>query len=367
MARRVEAFVTAVGFPTRLEDLYVMMQGYRAMRSGASESDLDVLLDRRGGDLDWSVPPWVQPGDVAVFYCTARMRPTIRALRRELETEGSVKGPGAARARAELDQLLDRSDANAERCAGSFVALGRVGAFPTYGRGMGTHFRDRAFAPVIDVVRLPLPLPAKEIPGFRVRPAATITQLSGETWRALVARLGRDAPRWVAGVEVGLAAAPREDWRSLVATGAFRPKTEIQFREFVATPLLRSAAGADVLAECRTFRRGKATGFIDNMACVAGEWIAVEVKLRIPSTEAVREQIRQYLGCGRAVCTLGEHKGREILVDGGPRHCWLLDGAGLYKVDAGGFVGCDAGRPFRTMRQLSGMTDRGLARLLSER
>lgn len=146
------------------------------------------------------------------------------------------------------------------------------------------------------------------------------------------------------------------DWRTLVAGGDWRPRTEDDFREFVATPLLREVAGSvdGILAECRTMRRCRWTGFVDNLVRIDEIWTAVECKLRIPSEAAMVRQAGQYIGCTKAMATLGAAKGSQLQL-ARSQTCWVLDSFGLYLLDRNGFVDCGLDAPPQSLSELASM------------
>lgn len=369
MARRVEAFVTAIGFPKKLEDLDAMIR--KNIGQGEPHPallDLDLIVGGHRKSINWSVPPWAQPGDIAVFYCTRRSTSSARALRRLIETvEIEIDDSDEAEVeelREAYKQILDHAVWQTQRHAAAFVGIGRVVSMPS--DGGGAHFRDRLFSEIEDVVRFSEPIPATAmLEVFQIRRAATITRMTGLAYGEFMRAAGDQLPEWARGAQIGLDAHPGLDWRALVAGGDWRPHTEDEFREFVATPLLKAAAGSDdgVMAECRTMRRGRCTGFVDNLVCADGAWIAVECKLRIPSEAAMIRQARQYIGCETAIATMGALKGSQMKLARSAT-CWVLDSFGLYLVGPNGFVRCSIDAPLHSISELSSMSCGEIAKLL---
>ena len=370
MNRRVEAFVTAVGFPQDLQNLDHMVQkniehGERLPRV----LDIDLIIEGSRTRLNWSVPPWAQPGDIAVFYCTVRSRASASRLRRdidiaEIESEGSDESE-IEELRQAYREILDHAVDRAALFAGRFVAVGRVASWPY--DGAGAHFRDRLFADIDDVVVLSEPVLASEIRDvFQVRRAATISRMNAEAFGAFKRVADPQLPRWARAAKIGLDAHPKANWRDLVSNSEYRPRTEDEFREFVVTPLLEELSGSadGILVECRTMRRGKWTGYVDNLVRIADDWIPIECKLRIPSEKAMLRQAKRYIGCSKAIGTLGFLRGSEIRLSRSAT-CWILDASGLYLMDRSGFVECDIETPLHRLGELALMPIARIGSLLS--
>lgn len=361
--------MTAIGFPKDLDDLDAMVgKNVEQGEPHPALLDLDLIVSGHRKSINWSVPPWAQPGDIAVFYCTRRSTSSARALRRLIETvEIEIDDSDEAEVeelREAYKQILDHAVWQTQRHAAAFVGIGRVVSMPS--DGGGAHFRDRLFSEIEDVVHFSEPIPAAGMSEvFQVRRAATIPRMSGLAYGEFTRAAGDQLPQWARGARIGLDAHPGIDWRALVAGGDWRPHTEDEFREFVATPLLREAAGSDdgVMAECRTMRRGRWTGFVDNLVCTDGAWIAVECKLRIPSEAAMIRQARQYIGCAMAMATLGPLKGSQMKLARSAT-CWVLDSFGLYLVGRNGFVRCRIDEPLHSISELASMSGVEVARLL---
>lgn len=369
MVRRVEAFVTAIGFPKDLHDLDAMVR--KNIDHGEPHPallDLDLIVSGRWKSVGWSVPPWAQPGDIAIFYCTQRSTSSARALRRLIETvEIEIDDSDETEVeelREAYKQILDHAAGQTQKHSAAFVGIGRVVSMPS--DGSGAHFRDRLFADIEDIVSFPEPVSAARISEvFQVRRAATITRMGGLAYGEFVRTAADQLPVWAREARIGLDAYPGLDWRELVTDGDWRPHTEDEFREFVATPLLREVAGSDdgVMAECRTMRRGRWTGFVDNLVNIDGAWTAVECKLRISSEAAMIRQAGQYIGCTKAVATLGPLKGSQMKLVRSTT-CWVLDSFGLYLVDRQGFVGCSPDAPLHSISELASMSGSEVAGLL---
>ena len=361
--------MTAIGFPKDLHDLDAMVR--KNIDHGEPHPallDLDLIVSGRWKSVGWSVPPWAQPGDIAIFYCTQRSTSSARALRRLIETvEIEIDDTDEAEVeelREACKQILDHAAGQTRKHSAAFVGIGRVISMPS--DGSGAHFRDRLFADIQDVTSFQEPVPAARISEvFQVRRAATITRMGGQAYGEFVQAAGDQLPGWAREARIGLDAYPGLDWRELVTDGDWRPHTEDEFREFVATPLLREAAGSDdgVMAECRTMRRGRWTGFVDNLISVDGVWTAVECKLRIPSEAAMIRQAGQYIGCTKAMATLGPLKGSPMKLARSAT-CWVLDSFGLYLVDRNGFVGCSLDAPLCSINELALMSGPAVAELL---
>lgn len=371
MTRRVEAFVTAIGFPRDLHDLdFMVAKNIEHGERHPALLDLDLIVGGRRQSVSWSVPPWARPNDIAIFYCTQRAATSARALRRVIQTveieieidDGDTSD--VEELRAVFRQILDYAVEQTTAHAGTLIGIGRVVSMPS--DGTGAHFRDRLFAEIEDIVPFPEPIPAARIADvFQVRRAATITRMNGLAYGEFARAAGDQLPEWARDARIGLDAHPGLDWRALVTGGDWRPHTEDEFREFVATPLLREVAGDDdgVMAECRTMRRGRWTGYVDNMVSIDGVWTPVECKLRIPSEAAIVRQTGQYIGCTQAMATLGSLKGSQLTL-APSTVCWVLDSFGLYLVDRNGFVGCGIDTPLHSTGELASLAGAAIAGLL---
>lgn len=370
MARRVEAFVTAIGFPKDLQSLDDMVQkNLEHVDALPRALDLDLIIEGSSSRLNWSVPPWAQPGDIVIFYSTARSLASATKLRREIEVAEIDVDDGDAseveRIRQAYREILDHAVDRSQDFAGRFVAIGRVASWPY--DGAGAHFRDRMFADIDDVFVLSEPPLASEIRDmFQVRRAATISRVNAEAYRAFKRLVGRQLPAWARTAKIGLDAVPGMDWRTLISCGQYRPRTEDELREFVVTPLLLELSGSSqgVMAECRTMRRGKWTGYVDNLVLIGERWIPIECKLRIPSEKAMLRQIKRYIGCSKAMGTLGLARGLEVRLSSPPT-CWVLDSSGLYQMDRKGFVECDIETPLYNLSDLATPPIARIAALLS--
>lgn len=331
--------------------------------------DIDLIVNGSQTRLNWSVPPWAQPGDIAVFYCTARSEQSAAKLRRDIEIAVIESDDSDESEIVELRQvyreILDHAVVRTREFAGRLVAVGRVASWPY--AGAGAHFRDRLFADIDDVVVLEQPVPVSKIKDvFQIRRAATISRMNAEAYGAFKREADRQLPRWAKTARIGLDAKSKATWRDLVAGEEYRPRTEDELREFVISPLLQELCGSadGLLFECRTMRRGKWTGYVDNLVRVADNWVPIECKLRIPSESAMLRQVRRYIGCTKAISTLGIWRGAEVRL-AKPATCWIFDACGLYLMDRRGFVGCDIQAPIHTLGEVAKMTKERLSRVLS--
>lgn len=356
--KRVEAFVTAIGFPQDLQTLdYMVQKNIEHREKPPRVLDIDLIIEGSQSRLDWSVPPWAQPDDIAVFYCTARSEKSAAKLRRDIEIAEIESDDSDESEIEELRQvyreILDHAVDRTHQLAGRLVAVGRVASWPY--DGAGAHFRDRLFADIADVVVLAEPVPVSKIRDvFQVRRAATISRMNAEAYGAYRRIADRQLPRWACTAKIGLEAHPEATWRDLVSSKEYRPRTEDELREFVIGPLLQELSGSadGVLGECRTMRRGKWTGYVDNLVRIADSWVPIECKLRIPSESAMLRQVRRYIGCSKAIGTLGLSRGAEVRLSKSST-CWVFDASGLYLMDRNGFVGCDIETPVHRLSEMA--------------
>ena len=334
-----EAFVTAVGLPARLDEFCAMVADNLGQRgSDACFLDLEHLLNPAVDRVHWSAPPWSRPGDVAIFYCTQRAARTASTLRQQMPARPTWVVDGTLQENLELREVFLDALSRAERLlaknAGRFISVGRVTGLPE--KGWVAHVRDRTFTTIADLFRLQTPIPLDAIASaFTVRRAATITRMGASAFNALLASLREQhLPKWVSSVRIGLDAILdqlRGDWRNLVRSDLYRPKTEDELRELIVHPILEeiSDAGAPVLHECRCYHRNRSLGIVDSLVKLNGRWVPVESKLRVASWDDVMNQVRRYQLATRAVPMLGSERGSS--------HTLVAEGPGLV-IDSDGIT-----------------------------
>jgi hypothetical protein len=229
---------------------------------------------------------------------------------------------------------LSRAERLLAKNAGRFISVGRVTGLPE--KGWVAHVRDRTFTTIADLFRLQTPIPLDAIASaFTVRRAATITRMGASAFNALLASLREQhLPKWVSSVRIGLDAILdqlRGDWRNLVRSDLYRPKTEDELRELIVHPILEeiSDVGAPVLHECRCYHRNRSLGIVDSLVKLNGRWVPVESKLRVACWDDVMNQVRRYQLATRAVPMLGSERGSS--------HTLVAEGPGLV-IDSDGIT-----------------------------
>ncbi len=346
----VRAFLSVFTFPSDPCSLRLEPDEH-----GLFETPLDQVL---AGPSNWSAPRYAEAGDVCFFYYSKRSRQNVKRVRRLLEREG--------RLHRRLRQFIDRAELQAEQYAGRLVAYSFVLAKAHRDDRLSSEDYDwgnRILAPMgsvyvlqqsLDLMRfrdtLPFPHGQTIVP---LQPSEFVRLMEAlrSEGNDLDPRLQRALP-----VSVSRELITSQNWRKVACSKAHRFLNEQEVRgDFIDYFLdelrdLRTTVAREV--DCRT--AGRVLGRVDYVVRLRGHAVPVEAKLNVRAERDLPRQMRQYLEAEEFVAW---RMGRPATL----RTPWsklgiVVDVAGLYVLNEGGFVGCTSDSPVIRRLEIGGLS-----------
>lgn len=336
--------ITNVSFPKKENELRAMLDKNEE-NFGRRVTDLDGLIKfPQRSESAWTAPPYMQAGDILLFYHGASAHDRIAALRRRIGD-----------ADRELAQVLSRSARHAADYAGKIFGCAEVVGPAIYERpaNADAHFKGRSYAPFTDVVLFRQPLSAEQFPpSLTIKRGVALTPVEGQTFDTLKARLAEDnrLPAFLESARPGgsdFANFTPERWRQVSCAEDRRFSNETEVRSYLIDYLLDEIKDADTprLEECECFRRDGAprSGVADYFIQLGGRWLPVEAKLNIYAERDILDQVQRYVNL--AYFYRPRRQRQDV-----PRqqHCLVVDQAGLYLCAGNAFVG-EGGRLSSTL------------------
>ena len=318
----MNVYIARFSLPRSLDELDMMLES-------DGRTDLQVLLDEE--DVAWQMPRSCFTGDVVFFQLGNKAPAQLRHLKRSAQIESDQ----------ELVDELTGMETTIDRCAGSLVAVGRVGGRPfedAFDSGR-RHFRGRIFAPVTDIAAFRSPVrvvgdsPLTELSAFA--PAGPVTHRMfdsddayQQTLQAVEAQ-GNAVPAW-AGRSLEVIAGDDP----VVLLGRARDPgagffNEAHLRLHLAGPICAALSDEGrVRSEVRVNKLGRNPGIADYMIWLDGTPVPVEAKLNVTAEHDFLGQVEKYTGPARF--GRGERIEHNLVL--------AIDRAGVYLLRDGSWV-----------------------------
>lgn len=338
----VQACIGTLSFPSTLENLEAMAEKNGSLREWAT--DMDWLLDFSPSDgVIWTAPRGMRQGDILFFYHAAKATKIIARLMKQAKRQ----------AESDLLRFLGHAEDQANRYSGTiFGAALLAGPTEYYDSDIlhdDLHFKGRHESPLAEVCILKKPLPLADFKSVVMISKGANTNISGEQFDALRELLAKTnkLPRFLREAVMGDEGFNRKDWLASIRAGQMRFLNESRIREFFVDPLLEEIKDpkSPVLKECECFRHGERTGVVDYFIKLHGYWLPVEAKLNVLCESDLPGQVNDYLHVESIKPTLAPSRGESFETGVAPPVCLVVDQAGLYLMDADGFLGCDGEFP----------------------
>lgn len=331
--RHARAFITALNFPSSLEELR-----YNYLEEGAY-LDIETLLYprfRENKPVEWTVPKWAKPGDVCMFYFAKTANSKLRKVQKEFEKQRIALDWATERS---LEVLLMRGWHYFDNFAGTILAIGKVAGKPYRFPEPDelNHWKSPIYAVIDEITALENPL---HISDFRdvvfITRGGTITPVFGREFDTVRERIvaKNTVPKFF--TECSTKPLPlrdinSENWMQVAAEHRRGFILEQEFRACYADYLLRGISDDGILyRECRTkktIKRKAKKGFVDNAILFNGRYLPVEVKLNIETEKDLPAQCERYCHLGSLFLTESNPVSRKKVYDG---NVLVVDTDGLY-------------------------------------
>jgi hypothetical protein len=355
----VQAWVTAVSFPTEARDVLHMILS-DALK--VDTTDLQGLIKAVGQEDfgGWTVPRWGMRGDIAFFYHAKKALPRIKSLIRQFR-ETAMKAP-----RGDRDTLQDVVDVLLRERDLAVLLQGRVFAcarlsdraqanYSEEERSRSKHWRSPIYGSITDIHVFKHPLPYEVFGRYLTLNTGTITPLEAPAFNRLRGILSEtnELPRYVADAEVaseGFRDVSASTWRRIACLSGGRFRDEAQVRSYVIDFLLRELRDPRTIvhAECRCSSDGVTNSgppVADYFVSISGAWVPVEAKLNVGAERDIVSQVSRYLAADSFTPTRGHSKAQIRRASARCPIALVIDAAGAYTVSASGFVDGRVGEP----------------------
>lgn len=348
----MRAYITRLSFPSDLDGLYSRFDSNPDIDE--YRTDIDSVL--AGEDLYWSLPKSVLGNDIVFFQATLS---SVRNFNKTYLDAEDMDDEAA------LD-YLDSTEEMINDLAGHLIAVGKIAGRPEYlpEQPDDTHFKQRNFAPVINITPFSSPLKVvtpsslSRLPEFSAHgPVANRTFQSDKSYQLVLGALlksGNVLPGYLKNTNIRPVnngkPLSKHNWKDYVTDPDVSFALEAHLRQRFSDYLLKEMSDrGKLLEEVEVLQSGKKTGVVDNVIFIEGIAIPVECKLNIASEQSFGTQVAKYTGPSRLI------KGKnEIDVN----HTILLaiDNAGAYILDNSEFFRCSPKKPFLHREEISNIT-----------
>ena len=311
--KHVRAFITAINFPSSLDELY-----YDYFEEGAY-LDIETLLFsrfRENHPTEWTVPKWAKPDDICMFYFAKTADAKIRGVQKEFEARRDDLDWAIERG---LEILIQRGWQYCDKYSGTIFAVGKVAGKPYYFEESGSyaHWHSPIYAEISEIFTLENPL---SIADFRdvvfLTRGGTITPVFGREFDIVRDRITatNDAPRFFLDCStkpLPLRGINEHNWMKVAKEYRTSFILEQEFRACYVDYLLQGLSddGA-IFRECRTKKAAKGQkgkAFVDNVILFNGLYLPVEVKLNILAEANLSAQCEKYCHLDQLFLEVNEH------------------------------------------------------------
>lgn len=293
---KVQAFIDNISAPKSLDEL-------RSLIDRGQFYVEDILSEFT---TEWTVPRWAMVGDVVFFMHTKTAISSLTALRTELQ-----QSPCSPDEYKLLMYWINKGIDLYKKYGGKIFAIGRVCGAPEIINGDRDdyiHWGINTYAKITEVTVLETPIDISEFNRFiTVTRGSSITAVFGKEYLELrdVISKKNKIPAFFEkrnSVAMPLSRIAPRNWLGITNEYRRRFLLESQFRSYYVDYLLQEIGDyKKTYRECTAKKTGHSDTFVDNIIRFNGKYLPVEVKLSIPFTANLENQLKQYCNVDRFI------------------------------------------------------------------
>ena len=302
----VQAIINNISFPKTIDELEWFIKDHGCFNVE------DILYDKI---IEWTVPKWMLPNDIVLFFHAKSAIQIIRRLEIELEKNKELY---------DYDILMDRLK-HARKLydlyGGKIFAVSRVIGAPFYVKEESelVHWKGRIYAEIGDIQILENPVDISAFSDFiMVSRQSAITAVLGENFETLkkIVSTTNKVPNYFIESKanpIPLNTINDKNWLKLTQEYRRSFFLEIQFRQFYVDYLLREIADKKkIFSECACYKKRKLVGYADNCIWLNRKLCFVEVKLNLETERNIIEQLIRYSDVESTILEKGNHFSKNI-------------------------------------------------------
>lgn len=264
-------------------------------------------------EVEWTVPRWCKPGDIAFFMFSKTANATMSALSTEFKKIGDRF---TSREKRLITDAIHRGKRLYKQYGGCIFAFARVEGRVFYERPNSeslSHWNNPIYAPMNHLTILKNPVSIEEFRGFlTISRQRTITPVLGIAFDKLKEYIinANDVPEFfmhLKATPIPLQKVNNENWILYGMEYRRRFFLEEAFRYYYVDYLLRELGDKKTFyRECNCYKHSGNPPRVDNIILFLGKYLPVEVKLSIHNEANLEGQVRQY--CRLSRVDLGKGK-----------------------------------------------------------